>query len=313
MNETVISVRNLKKAYRNQQVLDGLSFDVRRGSIFALLGENGAGKTTTVRILSTLIQADDGVAMIAGYDTKTEANHVRRKISLTGQYAAVDELLTGEENLAMMGRLNHLDKELIAKRTEELLETFELTKAARKKVKTYSGGMRRRLDIAISLLAAPEVIFLDEPTTGLDPRSRRKMWDMIKLLANQGVTIFLTTQYLEEADQLADKIAIIAEGKIIKEGTAEELKEVIGEETLELTFADTSGYHEAQNYMSGEVDEEARKISIPIRSVRQLRELLNDLYVKGIEPDAIVIRQPTLDDAFIKMTEHNKVEVLVNG
>lgn len=313
MNETVISVRNLKKAYRNQQVLDGLSFDVRRGSIFALLGENGAGKTTTVRILSTLIQADDGVAMIAGYDTKAEANHVRRKISLTGQYAAVDELLTGEENLAMMGRLNHLDKELIAKRTAELLETFELTKAARKKVKTYSGGMRRRLDIAISLLAAPEVIFLDEPTTGLDPRSRRKMWDMIKLLANQGVTIFLTTQYLEEADQLADKIAIIAEGKIIKEGTAEELKEVIGEETLELTFVDTSGYHEAQNYMSGEVDEEARKISIPIRSVRQLRELLNDLYVKGIEPDAIVIRQPTLDDVFIKMTEHNKVEVLVNG
>ncbi|KMK77998.1 daunorubicin/doxorubicin resistance ABC transporter ATP-binding protein DrrA [Alkalihalobacillus pseudalcaliphilus] len=313
MREMIISVQDVKKAYGKQQVLDGLSFEVKRGSIFALLGENGAGKTTMVRILSTLIHADSGKATIAGFDTRKDAFAVKQRISLTGQYAAVDELLTGEENLLMMGRLNHLDKKAVAKRTAELLTDFDLKEAAKRKVKTYSGGMRRRLDIAISLLASPEVIFLDEPTTGLDPRSRRTMWAIIKSLADQGVTIFLTTQYLEEADQLANKIAIIDQGKIVKEGTAEQLKSVIGEETVELTFKDLDSYLQAQGYLSGQSNHEERKISVPMSSPQQLRELLNRLYENGIEPDAVNIRKPTLDDVFMTMTNQPKKEMVANG
>lgn len=222
--ETVISVKDLEKVYGNHSVLKGISFEVERGSVFSLLGENGAGKTTTVHILSTLISATSGSVLIGGYDTRKDTDNVKKRISLTGQYAAVDELLTGKENLMMMGRLNHLDRQTVKKRTVELLHQFDLVNAANKSVKTYSGGMRRRLDIAISLLASPEVIFLDEPTTGLDPRSRNNMWKLIQELSNKGVTIFLTTQYLEEADQLADKIAILHEGKIVEQGPAEALK-----------------------------------------------------------------------------------------
>lgn len=306
MKDSIISVHDLKKSYGKHTVLEGLNFEVECGSIFALLGENGAGKTTTVHILSTLIQADSGTATIAGYDTHRESESVKQKISLTGQYASVDELLTGEENLMMMGRLNHLSRHLVKKRTAELLEQFELTNAAKKQVKTYSGGMRRRLDIAVSLLASPKVIFLDEPTTGLDPRSRKNMWNLIQQLARNGVTIFLTTQYLEEADQLADKIAVIDNGKIVEEGTAEELKRMIGEEKLELTFSDLSAFQNAQQLLQGQVNENERRISIHTGSTESLRQLLNTLHEHGIEPSSATFRKPTLDDVFMDITSRKR-------
>ncbi|PAE28136.1 daunorubicin/doxorubicin resistance ABC transporter ATP-binding protein DrrA [Paenibacillus sp. 7884-2] len=306
MKGDIISVQNLKKSYGKHIVLDGLNFKVERGSIFALLGENGAGKTTTVRILATLIQADSGIATIAGYNTHREPESVRQQISLTGQYASVDELLTGEENLMMMGRLNHLNRDAVKKRTSELLKQFELVNAAKKSVKTYSGGMRRRLDIAISLLVSPQVIFLDEPTTGLDPRSRRNMWNLIQQLSEDGVTIFLTTQYLEEADQLADKIAVIDNGKIVEEGTAEELKRMIGDEKLELTFDDLEVFQLASKLLQAQANEKERSISIQNGSPENLRNLLNTLQEHGIEPSSINFRKPTLDDVFIDITSRKR-------
>ncbi|MFD1447728.1 ATP-binding cassette domain-containing protein [Oceanobacillus sp. FSL K6-0127] len=306
MKGDIISVQNLKKSYGKHIVLDGLNFKVERGSIFALLGENGAGKTTTVRILATLIQADSGIATIAGYNTHREPESVRQQISLTGQYASVDELLTGEENLMMMGRLNHLNRDAVKKRTSELLKQFELVNAAKKSVKTYSGGMRRRLDIAISLLVSPQVIFLDEPTTGLDPRSRRNMWNLIQQLSEDGVTIFLTTQYLEEADQLADKIAVIDNGKIVEEGTAEELKRMIGDEKLELTFDDLEVFQLASKLLQAQANEKERSISIQNGSPKNLRNLLNTLHEHGIEPSSINFRKPTLDDVFIDITSRKR-------
>ena len=313
MKDSIIVVHDLKKSYGGHKVLDGLQFEVKRGSIFALLGENGAGKTTTVRILSTLIQADSGTATIAGYDTYRQSESVKQKISLTGQYAAVDELLTGEENLMMMGRLNHLNRHIVKNRTTKLLEQFELTNAAKKQVKTYSGGMRRRLDIAISLLVSPEVIFLDEPTTGLDPRSRKNMWNLIQRLAKNGVTIFLTTQYLEEADQLADKIAVIAGGKIVEEGKAEELKSMIGDEKIELTFDDLDAFQQALKLSQGQANESGRSISIRTGSIESLRQLLNTLHEHGIEPSSINFRKPTLDDVFMDLTSRNKKELSANA
>ncbi|MDO6449919.1 ATP-binding cassette domain-containing protein [Oceanobacillus profundus] len=306
MKGDIISVQNLKKSYGKHIVLDGLNFKVERGSIFALLGENGTGKTTTVRILATLIQADSGIATIAGYNTHREPESVRQQISLTGQYASVDELLTGEENLMMMGRLNHLNRDAVKKRTSELLKQFELVNAAKKSVKTYSGGMRRRLDIAISLLVSPQVIFLDEPTTGLDPRSRRNMWNLIQQLSEDGVTIFLTTQYLEEADQLADKIAVIDNGKIVEEGTAEELKRMIGDEKLELTFDDLEVFQLASKLLQAQANEKEHSISIQNGSPENLRNLLNTLHEHGIEPSSINFRKPTLDDVFIDITSRKR-------
>ncbi|WP_449623129.1 ATP-binding cassette domain-containing protein [Robertmurraya sp. Marseille-Q9965] len=313
MEENIISVRNLRKSYGKHLVLDCLNFEVKRGSIFALLGENGAGKTTTVRILSTLIQADSGVALIAGYDVHRDSSSVKQNISLTGQYAAVDELLTGEENLLMMGRLNHLSGHLVKKRAMELIELFELTNAAKKQVKTYSGGMRRRLDIAISLLASPQVIFLDEPTTGLDPRSRRNMWDLIKQLSKGGVTIFLTTQYLEEADQLADKIAVIDGGRIVEEGTSEELKGLIGDEKIELTFDDLNSCQLALKLLQGQINENAKMLSINTCTTESLRQLLNKLYEQGIEPISVNFRKPTLDDVFMNITSRKRKGLSANA
>lgn len=308
MGEIMISVKNLKKKYRNKLVLDRLSFDVKRGSIFALLGENGAGKTTTIRILSTLIKSDEGLATIGGYDCTRDASKIRKIISLTGQYAAVDELLTGEENLRMMGELNHLDSKKVKKRTVELLEQFDLVDAAKKPVKSYSGGMRRRLDIAISLIASPEVIFLDEPTTGLDPRSRMYMWEMIQNLALQGVTIFLTTQYLDEADRLADNIALLSNGKVVAQGTAEELKRVVGEETIELIFQDISELDRVKELLEGRVDDENLTFILTTGSTPEfLRQVLNNLHVNGIKPQTITFRKPTLDDVFM-MTTNRKQE-----
>jgi len=307
--DTVISVKDLEKSYGNHSVLKGISFEVERGSIFSLLGENGAGKTTTVHILSTLISATNGTALIGGFDTRKDTNSVKKRISLTGQYAAVDELLTGKENLMMMGRLNHLDRPTVKKRTDKLLHQFDLVNAANKSVKTYSGGMRRRLDIAISLLASPEVIFLDEPTTGLDPRSRNNMWELIQELSNKGVTIFLTTQYLEEADHLADKIAILHEGRIVEQGPAEALKKLVGEEKLEINLADRKeNWSIAKQLLAGKADEKNLTILVPLSSVNNLREQLQLLHENGIEPASISIRKPTLDDVFMQITKNKKYE-----
>jgi ABC-2 type transport system ATP-binding protein len=307
MGRALISVKDLKKNYGKKSVLNGLSFDVEPGSIFALLGENGAGKTTTVRVLSTLIHPDSGTATIAGFDSKHQAYSIRKMISLTGQYAAVDELLTGEENLQMMGRLNHLDHHFVKARTKELLEQFDLVEAAKQPAKTYSGGMRRRLDIAIGLLSTPQILFLDEPTTGLDPRSRLNMWNLIQELANSGVTIFLTTQYLEEAERLADKIAVIDGGKIVAEGTADELKRIVGEEKLEIKFANPTMFQKAQTLFQGHSN--ASDLSIALTSdgsTEGLRQILNELHEHGIVADDIQFRKPTLDDVFLHLTNRSK-------
>lgn len=303
----MISVKNLKKGYGEKNVLDDISFEVEEGSIFALLGENGAGKTTTVRILSTLIRYDAGQATIDGFDCMKAASSVREIISLTGQYAAVDELLTAEENLYMMGRLSGLDKKTAKRRTVELIEQFDLVKAANRPVKTYSGGMKRRVDIAISLLASPKVIFLDEPTTGLDPRSRMNMWNLIKGLAKKGVTIFLTTQYLEEAEQLADKISVIHNGKIVVEGTAHELKKLVGKEKIEFHFHQRKEMEKASEILGGKQHD--NHLSIPVTSdssTEKLRESLNALHDKDIEPSDVHLIKPTLDDVFINITSKRK-------
>lgn len=307
MVDPLISVKELKKYYGNKTVLNGFSFDVARGSIFALLGENGAGKTTTVRILSTLIHPDDGTATIAGFDSKHHAPSIRKMISLTGQYAAVDELLTGEENLQMMGRLNHLDRQTVKTRTKELLEQFDLVEAAKQPAKTYSGGMRRRLDIAIGLLSTPQIIFLDEPTTGLDPRSRLNMWNLIQKLANSGVTIFLTTQYLEEAERLADKIAVMDGGKIVAEGTADELKRIVGEEKLEIKFSSQTMFQKAKALLRGHTNNNDLSIALTSDgSMESLRQILNDLHANGIIVNDIYFRKPTLDDVFLHLTNRSK-------
>ncbi|MFS0661697.1 ATP-binding cassette domain-containing protein [Niallia alba] len=304
MSETAILMHNVKKAFGDHLVLNDLNLEVTTGSIFALLGENGAGKTTTVRILSTLLQADEGTVEIAGMNASENPVSIREVISLTGQSTAVDELLTGKENLELMGRLNHLQRKEAKKRASELLEQFDLVDAANKMVKQYSGGMRRRLDIAISLIKTPKIIFLDEPTTGLDPRSRKDMWNAIKTLAENGVTIFLTTQYLEEADQLASRIAVINQGKIVEEGTANELKQLVGEEKIILQFFNGKDYQDALRIVDGQVD--WQNISIEIATdgnPEKLRQILNRLHEAEIKVASVHSRKPTLDDVFMKITE----------
>jgi len=304
MSETAILMRNVKKAFGDHSVLNDLNLEVTTGSIFALLGENGAGKTTTVRILSTLLQADEGTVEIAGMNANENPVSIREIISLTGQSTAVDELLTGKENLELMGRLNHLQRKEAKKRASELLEQFDLVHAANKMVKQYSGGMRRRLDIAISLIKTPKIIFLDEPTTGLDPRSRKDMWNAIKTLAENGVTIFLTTQYLEEADQLASRIAVINQGEIVEEGTANELKQLVGEEKIMLQFFNGKDCQDALRIVDGQAD--WQNISIEIATdgnPEKLRQILNRLHEAEIKVAAVHSRKPTLDDVFMKITE----------
>ncbi len=303
-----IVAKGLKKSYKKLEVLKGIDLRVEQGTILALLGPNGAGKTTTVKILSTLLAADDGQVTIHGYDLHKEPDGVRSVIGLTGQYAAVDEYLTGRENLEMMGRLYRLSQADAKRRSEELLQQFDLIDAAGRSVKTYSGGMRRRLDLAISLIAAPPIIFLDEPTTGLDPRSRIAMWEIIKQLVGAGATILLTTQYLDEADLLADKIAVIDGGKVIAEGTADELKQHVGNERLELTIAKGSNFQKAQKVVDGEalqVDSKRRLLSIAMTGgVKHLQEILNKLQAAGIEVDGLSLHKPTLDDVFLQLTGH---------
>lgn len=307
-NEYAITAKGIQKSFGKLNVLDGIDLQVRRGSILALLGPNGAGKTTMVRILSTLLPADAGTATIEGYDIREQAHEVRSIIGLTGQYAAVDEYLTGRENLRMIGRLYHLSKRDAERRAEELLEQFDLVKAAGRVTKTYSGGMRRRLDLAASLIAKPAIIFLDEPTTGLDPRSRLAMWDIIKGLTKQGSTILLTTQYLEEADLLADRVAVIDGGKVIAEGTADELKAKVGKERVEFTFATSAGFKKAQKVLGGEIvqsDEDQKMLSLANDGgVRKLKTMLEKLDGANIKVEGLSLHKPTLDDVFLKLTGH---------
>lgn len=309
---SVISIKNLNKSYGTVKVLEGINLEVEKGKMVALLGPNGAGKTTTIRILSTLLTPDSGDVKVAGFDVVEDANMVRSNIGLTGQYAAVDEYLSGRENLNMMGRLYHLSKADAARRAEELLVEFDLVDAANRIVKTYSGGMRRRLDLAASLIATPPIIFLDEPTTGLDPRSRLKIWEIISNLLKDGTTILLTTQYLEEADKLADKIAVLDQGKIIAFGTASELKSKVGSDRLEMTVSEESDFLKAAEIISAEsgfVSEEGRVLNIPTNgSVQDIKRILDTMDQAGIKLETFSLHKPTLDDVFMKLTGTHAVQ-----
>jgi ABC-2 type transport system ATP-binding protein len=306
----VIEVKNLTKSYGVNKVLRGINLKVERGTMLALLGPNGAGKTTTVRILSTLLKFDDGLVIVEGFNVAKDADKVRSVIGLTGQSAAVDELLTGRENLVMMGRLYRLTKRSAIARANELIEEFDLVDAADRQAKTYSGGMRRRLDLAVSLIATPPVIFLDEPTTGLDPRSRIAMWHIIKNLMANGTTILLTTQYLEEADQLADQIIVIDGGKVIAEGTAKELKGKVGKDRLELTFADDKALVAAQKVLGGDVtsfNQKEHSVTVAINDTNEdIKRALDIISKKKIELIAMAVHKPTLDDVFLSLTGKEK-------
>ncbi len=308
MDTPIIEIKNLKKSFGKVAVLDGINLSVEKGTMLALLGPNGAGKTTTVRILSTLLMPDAGEALVNGFNVVSQADEVRHTIGLTGQYAALDELLTGRENLEMMGRLYHLGKEKSIERATELLVQFDLVEASGRAVKTYSGGMRRRLDLAASLVAAPPVIFLDEPTTGLDPRSRLTMWGVIEELKKKGVTILLTTQYLEEADKLADKIAVLDKGHIIAYGTAAELKSKVGNERTEIVIERVEDFAQARSLFTTEgvsAEEQRRSISIPSDgSVKAVKKILDTLAAESIEIDTMSVHKPTLDDVFLQLTGH---------
>jgi ABC-2 type transport system ATP-binding protein len=307
-DNNAIVVKGLRKSFKNLTVLDGIDFSVKRGTVLALLGPNGAGKTTTVRILSTLLLPDSGQALINGFDVVKEANEVRSLIGLTGQYAAVDEYLTGKENLHMIGRLYRLSHPDIKRRSQELLELFDLVEASARAVKTYSGGMRRRLDLAVSLIASPPIIFLDEPTTGLDPRSRLIMWDIIEQLVAAGTTILLTTQDMDEADRLADKIVVIDGGKIIAEGTSDELKLRVGSERLEVTISGgVSSFEAAKNIFDDgdglHSDSKRRTLSLATKGgVHQLKQVLSRLDEAGVDVEHVSFRRPTLDDVFLTLT-----------
>ncbi len=307
--DDAIVVEGLHKSYKDQKVLKGIDFTVRRGTVLALLGPNGAGKTTTVRILSTLLRPDSGRVVINGYDIVRQDSEARASIGLTGQYAAVDEYLTGQENLYMIGRLYRMSREDARRRTDELLEQFDLVEASTRAVKTYSGGMRRRLDLAMSLIASPPIIFLDEPTTGLDPRSRITMWDMIKQLVRKGTTVLLTTQYMEEADQLADEIIVIDNGEVIAEGTADQLKAKIGSDHLEIIVSSKSSLQDAAKAIDNEnlvIESERRLLSIATKGgVKELKDVLNRLGALGIEVESVELRRPTLDDVFLSLTGHS--------
>jgi ABC-2 type transport system ATP-binding protein len=302
---TAIAVTGLRKSYGEHMVLDGIDLTVQQGTVFALLGPNGAGKTTTVQILSTLIHADGGQATLTGYDLIREPARVREVIGVTGQYSAVDKLLTGRENLMLMADLYHLGRVRAKARTEELLERFDLTEAAGKLAGTYSGGMQRKLDLAMTLVSDPQIIFLDEPTTGLDPRSRRVMWQIVKDLTRSGVTIFLTTQYLEEADQLAHQIAVLDHGTLIAQGTPDQLKRMIpgGHIRLRFTDADTLSKARAVIARPGRADVEALTLEVPTGGgVPELRGILGRLDDHGIDAAELTVHTPDLDDVFLTLT-----------
>jgi ABC-2 type transport system ATP-binding protein len=306
-----ILAEGLRKSYGTTLALDGLDLEVREGTVLGMLGPNGAGKTTAVRIFTTLLTPDAGRAEVAGLDVVRQADELRSRIGLTGQYAAVDEYLTGRENLEMVGRLYHLPKRVARRRADELLERFDLVDAASRLVKTYSGGMRRRLDLAASLVYSPRVLFLDEPTTGLDPRSRLAMWDIIGELVSGGTTLLLTTQYLDEADRLADRIAVVDAGRVIAEGTSAELKARVGGERLEVIVAQGDGLQAAarvmERYAHGDVrvDAERRYVGATVAGgAGLLAVVVRDLDAAGVLVDELGLHRPTLDDVFLILTGH---------
>jgi ABC-2 type transport system ATP-binding protein len=308
MTNLAIAANGLRKSYGDKVVLDGIDLAVPEGTIFSLLGPNGAGKTTAVQILSTLIPADGGTVQVAGHDLARKPDDVRGAIGVTGQYSAVDKLLTGEENLLLMADLKHLSRRDGKSKAAELLDRFDLVDAARKPAATYSGGMQRRLDLAMTLVGDPRLIFLDEPTTGLDPRSRRSMWQIVRELVASGVTIFLTTQYLEEADELADRIALLDHGRLIAEGTPEELKRLIPGGHIELTFADTHLLDAARHLLgAGIADPQALTLQVPSDGgVRAIRELLVVLDERSIDIADLSVHTPDLDDVFLTLTGQQK-------
>ena len=306
MTDSAITATGLRKAYKDKVVLDGVDLNVRAGTVFCLLGPNGAGKTTTVNVLTTLIKADGGTVRVAGHDVATEAKAVRAAIGVTGQFAAVDELLTGQENLQLMVDLSPLrasDGKLIV---AGLLERFDLVEAARKPVSTYSGGMRRKLDLAMTLVGNPKIIFLDEPTTGLDPRSRRTMWTIIRELVADGVTVFLTTQQLDEADQLADRIAVLDQGRVVAEGTPDELKRRMPGTHVRLRFATAGQLDAAALVLPGSTrDDEALTLRVPSDAgTASLRALLDRLDEYSISDEEFSVHTPDLDDVFLALTGH---------
>jgi len=306
-----ILAEGLKKRFGETQALRGLDLVAQEGQILALLGPNGAGKTTAVRIFATLLKPDAGRAEVGGFDVVKQADQLRSQIGLTGQYAAVDEYLTGRENLEMVGRLYHLSGSVARRRADELLERFGLSDAANRTLKTYSGGMRRRLDLAASLVILPPILFLDEPTTGLDVRSRLAMWEVIGELVKGGATVLLTTQYLEEADQLADQVAVIDQGLVIARGTSDELKAQMGGERLEVTVARGSDFQAAiralRPYSEGElqIEREQRRIIAPMPGgARLLPNVVRDLDAAKVQLDDLGLRRPTLDEVFLTLTGH---------
>ena len=309
----VIEAEGLVKIYRSRRnevrALDGVDLEVEEGTVLGLLGPNGAGKTTTVRVLSTLLRADGGSARVAGLDVKRDAQAVRKLIGLSGQYAAVDENLTGRENLWMFGRLYQLGSAEAKQRASELLASFDLEGAADRVTKTYSGGMRRRLDLASALIGRPQLLFLDEPTTGLDPRSRLGMWEVIRNQVRQGTTLLLTTQYLEEADELADEIAVVDAGKIIARGTADELKSQVGGERIEVVIHDRTLLNQTAAMLApngtATVDEHSRRVTIAAEGgAQQLVDVVRRLGDEHIAVDDVGLRRPTLDDVFLTLTGH---------
>ena len=320
MTEAFIQASNLVKTYtagkRVVKALDDLSLSVPRGTVQALLGPNGAGKTTTVKVLTTLIRPDSGSATLGGVDVLAQPDQVRRMIGVSGQYAAVDENMTGFENLDMVGRLYHLSPENSRRRARELIEMFDLVEAGDRPVKGFSGGMRRRIDLAGALVVNPPVLFLDEPTTGLDPRSRLALWDVIKRLVSDGTTVLLTTQYLEEADQLADNIAVIDEGRVIAQGTSDELKLLVGGQRVEITVHDLGDVEPAKEvlapHVTGEIATGAdeRTLVGPVdNAAKSLQAVLKAMADAGIELNDAGMRRPTLDDVFLQLTGHKAEEV----
>jgi ABC-2 type transport system ATP-binding protein len=306
MTQSAIVVTGLRKSYGEKVVLDGIDLDIPEGTIFALLGPNGAGKTTTVQILSTYISADGGEVRVDGHDVARDPDAVRAAIGVTGQFSAVDKLLTGEENLILMAELHHLSKQEGRTRAADLLKRFDLVEAGSKILSTYSGGMQRRLDLAMTLIGDPRIIFLDEPTTGLDPRSRHTMWQIIRDLAAGGVTIFLTTQYLEEADQLAHRVAVLDRGKLVAEGTPEELKRRIPGGHIRLQFTDATVLATAARIF-GEVSRDDDALTLQISTdggLRSLRALLDQLEQEHIDVDVLTVHTPDLDDVYFALTGH---------
>lgn len=313
-NDLAVEAEGVRKRYGEKNALDGFDLRVPRGVVCGLLGPNGAGKTTAVRILSTLIRLDEGRAQVAGFDVAAQSPLVRRSIGLVGQYAAVDEILSGKQNLEMFARLYHLSARRSRQRASELLDRFGLADTGAKAVKTYSGGMRRRLDLAASMILAPAVLFLDEPTTGLDPRSRNEVWEAVRELTELGTTVLLTTQYLDEADQLADRISVVDSGTVIAEGTPEQLKSKLGGDRIDITVhshGELAATAATAGRLGGEpeIDEDDRRVSVPVDDrATALTSLLGELTAQGIGVEDIGLRRPTLDEVFLHLTGHRPVQ-----